>query len=204
MIRIDLDNPIGVLIAAVILTLMACGIVYVIFDALVGKIILPIMRVPKEERENHVLNKITMAIAGLVALAGVVMMVLPILGIDTGPLNLLNILEMFQEGKRCEGYHKTRGYFYIPFSYFNGATVANEYKPSTPYNITIYETPYTDLFGYTGIVGNKGYYEYYCKSDGVGSLIRKVRVRQAANGNYYLIDEYLLAEIKAPASSSPW
>jgi len=95
MIRIDLDNPIGVLIAAVILTLMACGIVYVIFDALVGKIILPIMRVPKEERENHVLNKITMAIAGLVALAGVVMMVLPILGIDTGPLNLLNILEMF-------------------------------------------------------------------------------------------------------------
>ena len=95
MIRIDLDNPIGVLIAAIILTLMASGILYVILDALVGKIILPIMRVPKEERSKHVLNKITMAIAGLVILAGVVMMVLPILGIDTGPLNLLNILEKF-------------------------------------------------------------------------------------------------------------
>ena len=94
MIRIDLDNPIGVLIAAIVLTLMACGIVYVVLDTLVGKIILPIMRVPKEEREKHVLNTITMAIAGLVALAGVVMMVLPILGIDTGPLNLLNILKM--------------------------------------------------------------------------------------------------------------
>ena len=95
MIRIDLDNPIGVLIAAIILTLMASGILYVILDALVGKIILPIMRVPKEERKDHVLNKITMVIAGLVILAGVVMMVLPILGIDTGPLNLLNILARF-------------------------------------------------------------------------------------------------------------
>ena len=99
---------------------------------------------------------------------------------------------------------KTRGFSYIPFSYFNGATVANGYKPSAPYSITIHETPYTDLFGYTKLEGNKGYYEYYCKSDGVDSLTRKVRVRQAANGNYYLIDEYLLAEIKAPAASSPW
>jgi len=97
---------------------------------------------------------------------------------------------------------KTRGYSYIPFSYFNGATVANDYKPSNPYNITIYETPYTDLSVYTAT--NKGYYEYYCKSDGVDSLTRKVQVRQAANGNYYLVEEYLLAEIKAPASSTPW
>ena len=92
LIRIDLSNPLGVIIIAVILVLAACGLVNYVLSILTDKIILPIMGVPKEARPKHLLNKIVWIITGLVLLAGIVMIWLPIFGLDTGPLNLLNIL----------------------------------------------------------------------------------------------------------------
>jgi hypothetical protein len=91
-IRIDGSNPIGIIIIAIFLVAVFCGFVYYILSTLTEKILLPIMRVPYEKRDEHVLNNVVLAITGLAALAGIVMVILPVLGIDTGFLNLLNIL----------------------------------------------------------------------------------------------------------------
>ena len=92
-IRIDLDNPLGVIIMAVVLVAVACGIAYAILSTIVERILLPIMKVPADKRDNHILSKIALWITLLVALAGVVMVILPVLGVDTGPLSLLAIVD---------------------------------------------------------------------------------------------------------------
>jgi uncharacterized membrane protein YbhN (UPF0104 family) len=91
-VRIDSSNPLGSIIIAIIVVAAACGFVYYILSALTEEILLPVMRVPHEQRDGHVLNKIVLAITGLVAAAGVVMVLLPAFGVDTGFFNLLNIL----------------------------------------------------------------------------------------------------------------
>ncbi|MDR1387325.1 MAG: hypothetical protein LBJ44_07025 [Propionibacteriaceae bacterium] len=91
-VRIPLDNPIGVIIVSIIIVAVACGLVYALLSAIVEKILLPIMRVPAEKRDSHILSKIALWITLLVAVAGVVMVILPACGVDTGPLSLLDIL----------------------------------------------------------------------------------------------------------------
>ncbi|MDR0591282.1 MAG: hypothetical protein LBG75_01855 [Candidatus Nomurabacteria bacterium] len=91
-VKIDASNPIGAIIIAIIVVAAATGIVYGILDFLVSKIILPVMKVPEEKRDGHILSKIALIVTLLVLAAGVVMVILPAFGVDTGPLNLLNIL----------------------------------------------------------------------------------------------------------------
>jgi hypothetical protein len=92
-IRIDYSNPIGAIIISIIIVAAAVGIVYGALDWLAENVILPLMRVPRDKREGHFLNKIVLMITGLVAVAGIVTVILPVFGVDTGPLSLLNILE---------------------------------------------------------------------------------------------------------------
>jgi cytochrome b len=92
-VRIDASNPIGAIIIAIILTAVAIGLVYGLFSWLVEKIILPIMKIPEEKRDKHVLNKVVWIVTGLVAVAGLLMLILPACGVDTGPLNLANLID---------------------------------------------------------------------------------------------------------------
>jgi hypothetical protein len=92
-IRIDASNPIGAIVIAIIVVAVACGIVYYVLSTLVEKIILPLMKVPEGKRDSHILSKIALIISLLVAVAGVVMVILPTFGVDTGPVNLLNIVD---------------------------------------------------------------------------------------------------------------
>jgi hypothetical protein len=91
-IRIDASNPIGAIIIAIIIVAAATGIVYGALDFLFSKIILPVMKVPEEDRKHHVLGKVAVIIALLVALFGVVSVILPAFNVDTGPVNILNLL----------------------------------------------------------------------------------------------------------------
>ncbi|MDR0501634.1 MAG: hypothetical protein LBG97_10440 [Coriobacteriales bacterium] len=92
-IRIDASNPIGAIIIAIIVVAAATGIVYAFLDFLFCKVILGIMGVPEERRNNHFLSKLAIIISLLVLLYGIAAVILPVFNIDTGIVNILNIIE---------------------------------------------------------------------------------------------------------------
>ncbi len=89
MIRVDVGNPIGTVIVAVVVTAVATGIVYLVLSTVVEKVLLPLMNVPRERQGRHVLSRIASVIALLVFLVGVVTLVLPSCGVDVGFFSLL-------------------------------------------------------------------------------------------------------------------
>jgi len=89
-------------------------------------------------------------------------------------------------------------YNFIGKSYFKGATPSNDYTPSTPYEIDVFENPYTDE--------NEGYKKLFVRSGGADSE-RPITLRLAKDGNYYIWSDSfmgLLSDIRQPESSNPW
>ncbi len=87
------------------------------------------------------------------------------------------------------------GQTYVPISFFEGATPANDYTPKTPYVITVRSNQYSD--------DNKGYKKLFIQSGGADSL-RSVTLRQTGSGIWYLWEQNLLAGIRQPQSQDPW
>ena len=86
--------------------------------------------------------------------------------------------------------------FYKPFSFFNGATPENGYKPSTPYTITIYETPYS--------FDNENWATLWVKSGG-GDNMRSIKLRKKpSTGQWFLNEIQCLSDIRVPVSEDPW
>ena len=89
-------------------------------------------------------------------------------------------------------------YNFIGKSYFKGATPDNDYTPSNPYEIEVFENPYTDE--------NEGYKKLFVRSGGADSE-RPITLRLAKDGNYYVWSDSfmgLLSDIRQPESSNPW
>ena len=84
---------------------------------------------------------------------------------------------------------------YVPRSYFNGATPQNDYMPSEPYTIAVFENPYS----YT----DQNYAKLFITSNGADSP-RYVQLRLAKDGKWYLWEQFLLSGIRPPESSNPW
>lgn len=84
---------------------------------------------------------------------------------------------------------------YVPRSYFENALPSNDYTPSVPYTIVVYDSPYS--------YQNDGYMTLFVQSGGADSL-RQVQVRQAKDGKWYLWEQMLLADIRKPESENPW
>lgn len=84
---------------------------------------------------------------------------------------------------------------YVPRSYFEGATPANNYLPSQPYTVTVTSNPYS--------YQNEGYATLYVKSGGADSP-RSVQLRLAKDGKWYLWEQFILADIRKPESENPW
>ncbi|MBE6880348.1 MAG: hypothetical protein E7490_05905 [Ruminococcaceae bacterium] len=87
------------------------------------------------------------------------------------------------------------GKFYIPFSYFAGATPDNDYTPSSPFTITIETNPYSDA--------NEGYKKLFIKSGGADGA-REIVLRMKGDGKWFLWDQFLMVGIRDPKSSDPW
>lgn len=83
---------------------------------------------------------------------------------------------------------------YVPFSYFAGATPSNDYTPATPFTLTFRTTPYS--------YRDEGYCTLYIRSSGADSE-RSVQLRQK-DGKWYLWEQFLLSDIRTPASKDPW
>ena len=89
-------------------------------------------------------------------------------------------------------------YNFIGKSYFKGSTPDNDYTPSNPYEIEVFENPYTDE--------NEGYKKLFVRSGGADSE-RPITLRLAKDGNYYVWSDSfmgLLSDIRQPESSNPW
>lgn len=83
---------------------------------------------------------------------------------------------------------------YVPFSYFEGATPANNYIPTAPYRITISSNPYS--------AESPDYYKVFIRSSGADSE-RSVRLRRKGE-QWFLWEQFLLADIRRPVAEDPW
>ncbi len=91
---------------------------------------------------------------------------------------------------------RLNGKYYIPFSFFAGATPQNGYVPTTPYTITIYENPYS--------FDNENWATLWVQSGG-GDNLRSVKLRKKpSSGQWFLNDIQCLSEIRKPESEDPW
>lgn len=84
---------------------------------------------------------------------------------------------------------------YVPRSYFAGASPDNDYQPNVPYEITVSENPYS--------YQNEGYAKLFLRSGGADNP-REIVLRKAKDGKWYLWDQFILSDIRKPASTDPW
>lgn len=83
---------------------------------------------------------------------------------------------------------------YVPFSYFEGAKPANDYRPDEPSRITVFADPYS--------FQNEGYAKLNINSGGADSP-RQIVLRSKGN-QWFLWEQYILVGIRKPASQDPW
>jgi len=102
----------------------------------------------------------------------------PLSGVDISFLN-----DRFRDGT------------HVPFSYFEGATPANDYTPNEPFKVTVFSNPYSDA--------NEGYMKLFIKSGGADNA-REVVLRMKGDGTWLLWDQMLLVSIREPKSKNPW
>jgi len=92
-----------------------------------------------------------------------------------------------------------RGRKYLPYSYFEGATVANGYTPNVPYKVEIIQTSHTDD------TVAEGYKRMFVKSAGADSE-RYVTLRTKASTKEWFLSEHagILPSIRIPSTEDPW
>jgi len=85
---------------------------------------------------------------------------------------------------------------YVPRSYFAGATPQNNYEPSEPLTVTVFENPYSR--------GQDGYLTLHVRSGGADSP-RQIKLRlKPSTGQWFLWEQFLLSDIRQPVSADPW
>ena len=88
------------------------------------------------------------------------------------------------------------GKYYIPFSYFEGATPEDGYAPVAPFTIEVFENPYS--------FDNENWATLWVKSGGADNM-RSVKLRKKpSTGEWFLNDIQCLSEIRVPVSEDPW
>jgi len=87
------------------------------------------------------------------------------------------------------------GQYFIPFSYFKGATPENAYTPAQPYTLEIESNVTSDA--------NEGYMKLLLTSGGADSQ-RNVTLRMRGDGKWFLWEQFLLVGVKTPKSQDPW
>ena len=89
---------------------------------------------------------------------------------------------------------KQKGYKIKAF--FEGSSPENNYQPTTPYTIHIYETPYSKVDAH--------WMTLYVKSSGADSL-RGIKLRQKpSSGQWFLNELQCLSDIRLPLEEDTW
>ncbi len=88
------------------------------------------------------------------------------------------------------------GKTYKPFSFFSGANAENSYVPTKPYEIAVFDNPYS--------YQNEGYVTLFVRSAGADSP-RQIKLRvKPSSGEWFLWEQHLLADIRGPKAADPW
>ncbi len=135
---------------------------------------------------------------GVVALAVIAFNIYPVnadlsiamLDFLKGPAPLSNMEKSFIK-------EQLRDKDYLPRSYFNGATPANNYEPAEPLSVTVRESAHSrDV---------EGYYTAYIRSGGADND-RPMTVRlKPSTGEWFLSNHVgFLPGIRVPADQNPW
>ena len=116
-----------------------------------------------------------------------------------GCIEMLNFLKGPSEVSTYEkGFIKERlsGKYYKTFSFFEGATPENGYKPNEPYVIKVSENPYS--------FDEENWATLYVKSGGADNP-RPVKLRKKPSaGQWFVNDIQCLADIRVPVAEDPW
>ena len=88
------------------------------------------------------------------------------------------------------------GKFYLPFTYFAGATPDNNYTPTQPYTIRVESNH---------VSGEEpGYMKLFIPCGGADAP-RPIKLRQRGNdGKWFLWEQYLLTGVRTPKAADPW
>ncbi|NLV99377.1 MAG: hypothetical protein GX034_06235 [Clostridiaceae bacterium] len=85
---------------------------------------------------------------------------------------------------------------YKPYSFLEGAAPENNYKAEQPYQISIFDGPYS--------YKDQGYAKLLLRSSGADSP-REILLREKpSSGEWFLWEQYLLSDIRAPQAEDPW
>ncbi len=87
------------------------------------------------------------------------------------------------------------GQWYVPFSYFKGATPENDYTPSQPFTLEIESNSNSAV--------NEGYMTLWLKSGGADSP-RQITLRMKGDGRWFLWEQFIMVGIRTPKSQDPW
>ena len=116
-----------------------------------------------------------------------------------GCIEMLNFLKGPAEVSTYEkGFIKERlsGKYYKTFSFFEGATPENGYKPNSPYVIKVSENPYS--------FDEDNWATLYVTSGGADNP-RPIKLRKKpSTGQWFLNDIQCLADIRVPVAEDPW
>ncbi len=106
-----------------------------------------------------------------------------------GPADVSNYEKGFIRERLAGKYYKT-------FSFFEGATPENGYKPSVPYAITVSENPYS--------FDEENWATLYVTSGGADHP-RPIKLRKKpSTGQWFVNDIQCLADIRVPVEEDPW
>ena len=87
------------------------------------------------------------------------------------------------------------GQWYVPFSYFKGATPENDYTPTEPFTVEISSNPHS--------AKNICYMTLWLRSGGADSP-RQITLRQKGDGRWFLWEQFVMVGIRQPKSQDPW
>lgn len=111
-------------------------------------------------------------------------------------INFLQGPDELSEYKKQFISERLRDKEYLPYSYFQGSSPSNDYKPTKPYTITVQTT--------RSSFDEEGFAKLYLQSSGADSP-RPVTLRQkASSGQWFITDQMLLSEIRQPESKDLW
>ncbi|MBQ7265333.1 MAG: hypothetical protein IJS61_04465 [Firmicutes bacterium] len=83
---------------------------------------------------------------------------------------------------------------YKTFSFFEGSSPENNYTPTQPYTITVFDNPYS--------YDNEGYAKIYMHSSGADSD-RYLSLRRKGD-KWYVWEIFYLSDIRVPQKDDPW
>ena len=121
---------------------------------------------------------------------------------ETNPEEAIAMLNFLKGPAEVSTYEKQfirermQGKMYKARSFFAGATPQNSYTPTTPYTISVNETPYS--------FDDENWATLYVTSGGADNP-RPIKLRKKpSTGQRFLNDIQCLADIRIPVAEDPW